>query len=115
MVNAPIFVFQDSKKEFHVHVDVSYVALGAVLTQVGEGEIDHPIAFTSRNLSQVEKNYSTTDCEGLTIVYALQKCWHYLWGAHFKMYIYHFAPKYLVNKPVLGWENMLMVIVVSRI
>jgi len=57
MVTALILVFLDWKKEFHVHVDASCIALGAVLTHVGEGEMDHPIAFSSRKLSKAEKNY----------------------------------------------------------
>jgi hypothetical protein len=32
----------------------------------------------------------------------LQKFRHYLLGSHFKMYTYHSALKYLVNKPMLG-------------
>ena len=32
MVTAPILVFLDWKKEFHVHVDASCIALGVVLT-----------------------------------------------------------------------------------
>ena len=56
----PILVFLDWNKEFHVHVDASYIALGAVLAQPGVGEIDHPISFASRKLSKVERNYSTT-------------------------------------------------------
>lgn len=36
------------------------------------------------------------------MVYALQKFKHYMLGVHFKMFIDHFALKYLVNKPVLG-------------
>ena len=51
MATAPILVFLDWKKEFHVHVDASFVALGVVLMQPGEGEIDHPIAFASGKLS----------------------------------------------------------------
>ena len=35
MVVAPIVLFPDLKKEFHVHVDASSVALGVVLTQPG--------------------------------------------------------------------------------
>ena len=31
IVTAPILVFQDSKKTFHVHVDASAIALGAIL------------------------------------------------------------------------------------
>ena len=60
MVTALILVFPDWKKEFHVHLDASCIALGAILTQAGEGELDHPIAFASRKLSKAERNYSTT-------------------------------------------------------
>ena len=72
-MTTPILVFLDWKKEFHVHVDASYIVLGAVLSQSVEGEIDHPIAFMSRKLPKDEKNYSTTERKGLVMVYALQK------------------------------------------
>lgn len=36
------------------------------------------------------------------MVYALLKFKHYLLGRHFKMYMDHYALKYLVNKPMLG-------------
>ena len=73
-----------------------------VLTQPGEGRIDHSIDFASRKLSTAEKNYTTTEREGLAMVYALQKFSHYLLGGCFKMYTDHFALKFLFNKPVLG-------------
>jgi hypothetical protein len=41
MVTAPILVFPDWTKEFHVHVDASSIALGVVLAQPGTGDIDH--------------------------------------------------------------------------
>jgi len=71
MVTSPILVFLDWKREFHVHVDASCIALGVVLKQAGGGELDHPITFTRRRLSMAEKNYSTTECEGLAMVYVL--------------------------------------------
>jgi len=71
MVTTSILVFPDWKKEFHVHVDASCIALGVVLTQASEGELDHPIAFARRNLSKVEKNYLTIECRGLAMVYTL--------------------------------------------
>ena len=55
-----ILVFHDWNKEFHVHVDASSVALGVVLVQPGEGNLDHLIGFASQNLSSTEKNYMTT-------------------------------------------------------
>jgi hypothetical protein len=48
MVTTPILVFLDWSKEFHVHVYASSIALGEVLAQPREGEIDHPLAFSSR-------------------------------------------------------------------
>ena len=73
MVTMPILVFFDWKKEFHVHVDASCIALGVVLTQAGGEGLDHPIMFASHRLSKAEKNYSTTEHKGLAMVYALQK------------------------------------------
>ena len=102
MVTTPILVFPDQNKEFHVHVDASSIALGIVLAQSGEGNINHPNSFASRKLSIAEKNYTTTKQEGLAMVYALQKFQHYLLGSHFKMFNDHSSLKYLVKNPVLG-------------
>ena len=102
MVTSLLLVFPNWKKEFHFHVDASSVALGIILAQQGEGDIDHPIYFSSRKLSTTENNYTTTEREGLAMVYALQKFRHYLLGSNFKMYTDHSALKYLVNKPLLG-------------
>jgi len=68
MVTVLILVFPDWAKEFHVHVDASSIALVAVLAQEGEGDIDHPMDFSSRKLSTAEKNYTTTEREGLAMV-----------------------------------------------
>ena len=69
MVSAPILVYPNWTKEFHV--DASSISLGAMLAQPGAGDIDHPLAFTSRMLSMSEINYTTTEWEGLAVVYAL--------------------------------------------
>jgi hypothetical protein len=102
MVTTPILVFPYWSKEFHVHVDASSIALGFVLAQPGAGDIDHPLAFARRKLSTAEINYTTTEREGLAMVYVLQKFHYYLLGGRFKMFIDHSALKYLVKKPILG-------------
>lgn len=101
MVTAPILIFPNWDQPFHVHVDASSIALGTVLAQPRDSEVDHPIAFAIRKLSNAKKNYTTIE-RGLTIVYALQKFRHYLLGSHFKFYTDHSTLKYLVNKPMLG-------------
>jgi len=101
MVASPILVFPNWNKEFHAHVDASCIYLG-LLAQPGVGEINHPITFASRKLSIEEKNYTTTKRDGLAMVYDLQKFRHYLLGSHFKMFTDHFTLNYFVNKPVLG-------------
>jgi hypothetical protein len=60
MVTAWILVFQDWEKTLYVHVYALAIALGAILAQPGVGDLDHPIAFTSRKLSDLEQNYNTT-------------------------------------------------------
>ena len=50
MAIVPILVFPYQKKEFHIHVDVSSVALRLVLSQPREGALEHPISFSSRKL-----------------------------------------------------------------
>jgi hypothetical protein len=71
MVTAPILVFPDWGKEFNVHVNASSIALGALLAQLGAGDIDHPIAFAIRKISTAERNYISNEREGLAMVYAL--------------------------------------------
>jgi hypothetical protein len=102
MVTAPILVFLDWSKEFHVHVDAYSIVLGVTLAQLGEGDIDRPLDFSSRKLSTIDINYTIIEREGLAMVYALYKFHHYLLGGHFKMFTNHSALKYLVNNPLLG-------------
>jgi hypothetical protein len=55
LVTAPILIFTDWNRVFHVHVDTLSITLGIVLAQSREGEIDYPIAFASPILFDVEK------------------------------------------------------------
>ena len=63
--------------------------------------MDHPIYYARGKLSQVERNHTTTEREGLEMVYALQNIWHYLLGDHFKFFTDHSTLKYLVNNLII--------------
>jgi hypothetical protein len=66
-------IYPDWKMEFHVHIDASGISLCAILVQPGEGHMDHPIYFSSINISYVERNYATNEREGFSMVYDLEK------------------------------------------
>ena len=102
LVSAPILISPCWTKEFHVYVDASNVAIGAVLSQKDEKNFDHPIYYASRQLVAAERNYSTTEWEALGMVYSVQKFRHYLLGYPFVFHVDHDALKYVINKPQLS-------------
>uniref|UniRef100_A0A1X7V1E0 Reverse transcriptase domain-containing protein n=1 Tax=Amphimedon queenslandica TaxID=400682 RepID=A0A1X7V1E0_AMPQE len=78
----PILLVADPKKPFVLQTDASNLQLGAVLSQTGNDQIEHPVAFASRRLLLGETRYSTVD-ERLAIVWALNYFKIYLLGQQF--------------------------------
>ena len=64
-----------------MEIDASDFALGTVLSQLGDGEKLHPVAFHSRKFSAAEINYEIHDKELLVIVDSFQEWRHLLEGA----------------------------------
>ena len=88
-MEAPILKFPDWSRKFHVHIDASTLAIGAILAQPVDDSIDHPNIYASRKLNKAKRNYSTTERESLGMVFALQKFRHYLLANPFIFYIDH--------------------------
>ena len=98
-----------------VSADCSKYGLGAVLCQLKDG-VELPVVFASHTLNKAERNYSQTEKEALTLVFALKK-YHYLWGMKFSLITDHkpllglFSPKKTIPKMVSGriqrWALML--------
>jgi len=64
---------QDSEP-FYIEADSSDFASGAVLSQQLPGEEKwHPVAFYSKSLSPVERNYEIHDKEMLAIICVLEE------------------------------------------
>ena len=99
LISAPILRALDWNKIFHVHIDAFAYAIGCILAQPGESNMDFPILYASRQLNIVENNYTTTEREGLTMVYVVKKFCHYLLANQFVIFVDHQALLYLVNKP----------------
>ena len=62
-----------------------------------EDGLEKPVAYASRTLSTVERNYGHLDKEALAVVFAVKKFHQFLFGRHFKIYTDH--------KPHLGLLN----------
>ena len=62
---APILRPPDWNKPFHVHIDASNFAIGCILAQPYESNVDLPISYASKQLNSTKKNYTTTKREGL--------------------------------------------------
>ena len=100
LTSAPILKSPDWNVIFHVHIDASNFAIGAILAQPGEKNMDFPISYASRQLNSAEQNYTTIEREGLGMVYVVKKLWHYLLASKFVFFTDHQALLYLViNKP----------------
>ncbi len=80
------------------------MAVGSALCQPDENGKDHPIAFASKQLTNAERNYTTTERECLAMVFSVKKFRHYLLMNPVVFFVDHMALRYIVNKPDLsGW------------
>lgn len=77
---APILKIANPYKPFILECDCSDFALGAVLSQLDDTEVLHPVAFLSRSLVQAERNYKIFDKELLAVVASFKEWRHYLEG-----------------------------------
>ncbi|KAK4387229.1 Transposon Ty3-G Gag-Pol polyprotein [Sesamum angolense] len=73
METDPVLALPDMSKPFTVEIDASDFALGGVLMLD-----NHPVAFESRKLKDIERRYSVHEKELLAVVYCLRLRWHYL-------------------------------------
>ena len=78
LVSAPVLSAPNFDRPFKLAVDASDVAVGAVLLQQGDDDVDHPICYFSRKLNKHQRNYSTIEKECLSLILALQ---------HFEVYV----------------------------
>ena len=89
-VSAPILVFPNFSKLFIVVTDDSATSLGAVLyIKWGDDGKEHVIAYGSRSLSKLERQYCVTQRELLAVVEFLQHFHPYLLGHPFQLRTNH--------------------------
>lgn len=96
LINYTTLQYPDYQNEFFLTCDASSYAVGAVLSQITDGQ-DRPIAYASRTLNDSEKRYHTTERELLAIIYGVQHFRPYLLGQDFTIITDHQPLQWLQN------------------
>jgi len=82
VTTAPVLVSPQDLELFCIEANSSDFASGAILSQqLPREEKWYLVAFYSKSLSPVERNYEIHDKEMLTIIRALEEWRHFLEGA----------------------------------
>ena len=97
LTSAPVLAFPRFSQPFRLKTDASDAGLGAVLLQLIDGQ-EHPIAYASKKLNDVEKRYSATDKELYAIKWGMAHFHPYLLGSPFVVITDH--------RPLVHLKNM---------
>ena len=96
LTEAPVLCYPDQEAHLVLDTDASAHGIGAVLSQIQNGE-ERVVAYYSSSLSRPEKNYCVTRKELLAVVNSVQHFHHYLYGRQFTVRTDHAALKWLLN------------------
>lgn len=97
LTSTDVLANPDFERPYLLHTDASELGMGAVLSQVQNGE-EKPIAFASQHFTVREKKYSTIEKEAAAIVWAMNKFHVYLYGAKFRILSDHQPLKWLYQR-----------------
>ena len=98
LTEAPILSYPSHSEEdlFILDTDASDVGVGAVLSQVQNGE-EKVISYASKTLSPSQRKYCVTYRELLAVVLFVNQFRHYLLGRRFKIRTDHVSLKWLMR------------------
>ena len=95
-MQAPIMAYLNDKGEYILDTDASDVGIGAVLSQIQDGQ-EKVTAYGSRTLNKAERNYCVTDKELLALRYFVEYYRQYLLGRKFTVRTDHQALVWLFS------------------
>ncbi len=94
LTEEPVLRVPDFGCPFLLQTDASDAGLGAVLSQVQEGE-EHPVLFIK--LTKAERNYATIEKEALAVKWAVLELRYYLLGRKFTLLTDHAPLKWMAR------------------
>ncbi|KAF1373333.1 hypothetical protein PFLUV_G00259440 [Perca fluviatilis] len=103
LVHSVVLAHPDFTRPFMLSTDASLEGLGAVLSQVQEGDARaRPIAFASKSLSHSQKNYPAHRLEFLALKWSVcDKFSHWLKGHRFTVWTDNNPLTHILTKPKL--------------
>jgi len=85
LISADVMAYFYPSKKTELITDTSPPGLSAILVQSTSKQDCRIVAYTSRSLSAVERQYSQTEQEALAIVWVIEKLHIYLYGNRFTL------------------------------
>ena len=82
LLEAPVLGYPNGRDQYTLTTDASLTGIGIILTRK-QGTEDRVIAYASRTLSKIQRNYSATKRELFAIVHFSLYFKNYLLGLHF--------------------------------
>jgi len=95
--SAPVLQYYDIKKPVTLQCDASHNGLGCVLLQDGK-----PVEYTSRAMTETEKQYAQIEKEQLAIVHGFEKFHSYLYGRSDVVVVSDHKPLLAIHKKALA-------------
>jgi len=112
----PVLAAPDLDKEMRVKADASDYATGRVLSVKGGDGKWRPVAFISKSLNDMERNYEIHDKEMLAVIRCLEAWRHFLEGARTKFEIWtdHKNLEYFMTNQKLNRRQVRWALFLSR-
>ncbi|KAJ8033437.1 hypothetical protein HOLleu_23675 [Holothuria leucospilota] len=95
LTSAPVLAYPNSCGRFILDTDASDFGVGAVLSQIQDGE-EKVVSYFSKAMTKQEKRYCVTRKELLAVVKAVKQFHHYLYGTNFLIRTDHAALRWLM-------------------
>ena len=85
LTHAPVMAYFKQDAETRLTTDASPVGLGEILEQRQSDGFFGPVYYASRKLSKVEQRYSQFEREALSVKWACEKFYIFLYGTEFEL------------------------------
>ena len=99
LVTPPIMVIPVWNNEFEIMCDASDFEIGAILGKIIK-KIFKAIYYARQTINEEQEEYSTTDKEMLTMMFACEKSRPYILGSHVIIHTDHATIRYLMAKKI---------------